>query len=146
MATNAMTAMAPATGPLSDWCNLVQGGSQGSAWPPWAPRAVLLKIKATTVRSKKCAFSFRQSTFLNAFICVFLPWKIYKQKPFASPTSGHETLPIPTQASLHVFQFVPTVPVAQNHGNFTYFSTGFDRGFVIHEDDHVHSFGDQLLL
>src|SRR5258708_40372386 len=51
-----------------------------------------------------------------------------------------------TSLSSHVFQLVSSVPITHDDSNFTDFSSRFDRWFVIHENNHVDCFSDQLLL
>src|SRR5467141_2788043 len=72
IATSAITAIAPATGPLNDCCRRVSGSSQGNACPPAAADAGRLRTADASVSKPMWAASRRHSTLLlNTFISFF---------------------------------------------------------------------------
>src|SRR6516164_10615479 len=70
MATSAMTAIAPATGPLNDCCKRVNGASQGSACPPPAANEGKLKTTEPKVSEPvRISSHCHARLLLNDFIC-----------------------------------------------------------------------------
>src|SRR5216683_1958549 len=93
IATSAIIAIAPATGPLNDCCRRVSGASQGNACPPPAANAGTLRRNDASVSKPVCAARRRHSTLLvNTFISFFsFRVEIHNQQLLAPLTANHPT-------------------------------------------------------